>query len=292
MDRNTPVTRLEREFARELEFHGEIKQLLAHDLRSPASTLDLYIHEIKKTLDELEKDYGSLIPEELKERMFRFKGSLKQMMSAGRRVADMTKILDLSNLTPEEVAQESEEFYPAYKIDEVFKVWTHDAVRRGKGLSLEYRNDDKDKKTITNPGAFSTIFSNLLGNSIQYANKYSNIHAKLTLDQGLTFEIENQISSPIDANELNDLLKRGYRKEGVKKEEYVRNEGLGLYFVNKAVRQGFFGDLKIRSDSKKRINPKTEEDYEKAVYSKEYEHNKEQDSPLFYAKVKLPLKIL
>ena len=52
-DRNTPVTRLEIELAKEVEFHDETKRLLAHDLRSPAAALDLYITEARRKLDKL-----------------------------------------------------------------------------------------------------------------------------------------------------------------------------------------------------------------------------------------------
>ena len=288
-DRNTPVTRLEIELAKEVEFHDETKRLLAHDLRSPAAALDLYITEARRKLDELKTNSGSTTTEQkLREYEFIIRDHLSQIISAGRRVVDMTRILDLSNLTPKEISQESEEFSPAYKIDEIFKVWAHDAVRKGKGLSLYYKNEDKSKKVVTNPGAFSSIFSNLLGNAIQYANKQSDIRAKLSLDQDLTFEIENPISSVIDARELNELLKRGYRRDKTKEDQLVRNEGFGLYFVNKVVRQGFLGDLKIRSDHKKRLDSATG-NYEKAVYSSEYDQ--QLDSPLFYARVKLPLKI-
>ncbi len=289
--KNTPVTRLEIQLARELEFHEEIKQILAHDLRSPVNIMANYIGEIRKKLEEVKKTEGNIDAEQkLRGYEMIVRQYFEPIISSGRRVVDTTMILDLSNWTYEELSREAEEISPLGKINEVLDVWMHDAIRKGKGLNLHYRNQDIDKRIIAHLGAFSSIFSNLIGNAIQYANVQSNINARLTLEDNPVFEIENQITGEINTSELNELLKKGYRRERIKIEDaFVRNEGIGLYFVNKVVRQGFLGSLSIRSDYKQRISPILLEEYKVKNYSTNYPELKK--SPFFYARVKLPVVI-
>lgn len=284
--KRTPITRLEKELAKELEFHEEIHELVAHDLRSPCAGLGLRAEEIIKTIDELHSLGSRITQETLAENIQKIRNNLQPIASYIRRITNTASILDLSDLSYDEISRESEEFSPAKEIDIIFKAWLHAAIRESKGLTLDYRTQDVEKRTRKNLGAFSTIFSNLIGNAIQYAPPKSNINAKLTLDDHLLFEVQNQIPNILDTEELNYLLRKGYRKDKSNEEKKLRNEGLGLYFVNKAVRNAFRGKLEIRSDYKKRIGSNQSREYQTQIYSPEF--NVQENYPLFYARVKIP----
>jgi signal transduction histidine kinase len=294
MGKTRKLTKLERELLAEKEFHAEINAVLAHDLRKPVGIIDMYAAEMKKILDEVKNPNCALTREErLAKYEFLARQCLEPILSATRVIVNDTRILDLSGVSAEELAKESQRFKPLSQIKEVFDVFAHDAVRRGKGLCLYYKNEDNEKEIKTNSGAFTTVFSNLLSNAIQYANKSSNIRARVNFkEDNFLFDIENEIPKLIDVEDLRELYKKGYRLHGTEEGSlFTRNEGLGAYFVNKVVRKGFLGHIEVKSDADSRINQIRFKDYQKIEYAPEYLEN-QGDIPLFYSRVVIPIKKL
>jgi signal transduction histidine kinase len=275
------------EWRTEIEFHKAMNNLAAHDLRSPLTNLQLYTEEIEKTLNLARIDV------DVKDRLSRYELMIRNYLapaqSAIRRVSNTAGLLVLNSINQETLSRQANEIFPLEEIISSFDASTHDAIRRNKGLSLHFREEDKSKSYKIHREALGTISNNLVDNAIKHAIPNSNIYSRIAIDKGkLTYEIENEIFDFIDIKELTSLLKKGYRPVSKSSDDLIgKNEGDGMYFINKIVRSGFGGDLIVFSDYDQRIKENKEFQIKNFTDLSYQELNER--VPRFYVKIEIPL---
>lgn len=275
------------EWRRETEFHREMNDLVAHDLRSPIFVLDLYQEALEKTL-KLAKESTS--EEELDNHLFTVRNYSKTAKSATRRILNTARLLDLDDLNQEVLIQNSIEISPLEVMTETLEATAHDAIKAEKGLIFYWKEKDLERKTPMHLGAITTLTTNLIDNAVKYAQKETNIEILSYFDKNnLVIEINNILSIPIQVEELRKLFKKGYRSNNKKQESlFTRNQGFGLYFVEKVVRKGFNGYLIVESDYKNRLHKGRTKSFEETNFT-DSQYNNERKDPKFYTKLVLPL---
>ena len=274
------------ELLREREFHREIEKLLVHDLKSPVAKLNMaeemldnYLGEIRDAKDK----------EERNKKIFEARRFLRVIGSSGRKVSDLAEILKLSDITPETLKKDSQKFNLWERLDETIQSYGHEMIsQRELGLELYFQEDIKDWEVNTNISAIRSIFSNVVGNAIQYAPRESVIKSSIYKNsENLIFELENMVTQPIDIKELKQIFEKGYRLDETQTDINRRNEGLGLYFVEKAIKKGYQGKIEVSSDNSFQIT----EEKTKALSKKSYGINYSpfyETLPSFHMKLSIP----
>lgn len=97
---------------------------------------------------------------------------------------------------------------------------------------------------------FEAIFDNLLGNAIKYATNGGRIDFSiLERDSEYVIHVSNPVEHPPQVESLNRLLEKGYRGDsGFSHKSIGANQGLGLYFVNRIVTEGYGGNVRVWLD--------------------------------------------
>jgi len=278
------------ELLREREFHREIEKLLVHDLKSPVAKLNMagemldnYLGEIRDAKDK----------EERNKKIFEARRFLRVIGSSGRKVSDLAEILKLSDITPEALKKDSKKFNLWERFDETIQSYEHTMIsQRELGLELYFKENIKDLEVNTNISAMRSIFSNVIGNAIQYAPRESLIKSAIyTNSKDLILELENMVTSPINITELKQIFEKGYRLDETQTDINRLNEGLGLYFVEKAIKKGYQGRIDVSSGNSFQITDDKTKDLSKKTYGIIYPPFYE-TLPSFHMKVSIPLDSL
>ena len=289
MERKIKALEEEREeLLREREFHREINGVLAHDLRSPIAVLSMAGYFLR---EELERISSAKTDEERTKAIKSMEDRIETVSSCGMNVSDLAQILNLTEITPEEINERREYFSFLEKIDEVMQAQAYQLSVRNQGISFEYSSEIEDLKLRTNTAIFKSIFSNVVSNAVRYAQTQSQINSIAYQDDGnFIFELENVVREPIDLSELRQIFDKGYRINGKDNSElHKRNEGLGLYFVNKVIRNGFGGNIEVSSDHEFQISKERVIGFESIFYGQKFQ-DFYTPLPSFHAKISIPLE--
>ena len=97
---------------------------------------------------------------------------------------------------------------------------------------------------------FEAIFDNLLGNAIKYATNGGRIDFSILERHGeYVIHVSNPVEHPPQVDSLNRLFEKGYRGDtGFSHKSIGANQGLGLYFVNRIVTEGYGGNVRVWLD--------------------------------------------
>lgn len=237
------------ELLREREFHGETMELAVHDLKSPASFLANSGYLLEDYLKAVE---NVNTPQEKAKAIFNLRRQIRRIESKARRIANSADMLLLSNITPEEINKMRQKFKVFEVVEDSVISYEHEMISdRQLGFDLTYSSSAHSLQLYTNQGVLSSIFANLVGNAVKYAYQASVVKSLLFADKdNLVFELENMVEKMIDDAELTHIFEKGYRiksNSGEVKELSGTNQGLGLYFVNRIVKQGYGGEVRVKS---------------------------------------------
>jgi len=244
------------------------------------------------SLLEMEKDpkKRGQLGKELRDLLFKTRSFSKSVGSSARRAGNLAEIIRLSEVSPEAISNNPHIFKPYEEIKEIIVSSEHTLIRNGLGLRFYYPQTFRDLTFRTNQGAFNSIFGNVVDNAMQYAVTGSVILSRVSTDgETFYFEIENLIAKPINDKELEYLFKKGYRREKLKPGE--RNEGFGLYFVNRAVKRGYEGRIEAHGQGNFRITQERTQELKKDEYGIKRPESYEPLTP-FHARISIPLERL
>lgn len=277
------------ELAAKLAFLRQILGITAHDLRGSTAVLAGIEDRLDKDIIALAKETSQ---ERRMERLYGIRSQINIIGSAGRDAVDHTELLSLEGITPEEIKQNGRKFKVVKSVKNTYKTLRHKLVRRGLSIVLEYPNELQDYEVHTSPSAIKCITANLIRNSIQYATSESVIKSILyTNDSNLIFELENMVTKPIDTELITQIFQRGFRLEATDPTIIIGNEGIGLYWVQEIIKQGYKGNIEVTSDKRFQITEERTRGYEKKVYGTPYIPSYKQ-FPSFHTKVSIPLEAL
>jgi len=150
----------------------------------------------------------------------------------------------------------------------------------------------KKREFYTNITPLRNVIGNLTGNARKYSPENSKIRMRFSLEDNLLcFEIENRILESVLLNneQLTQVFEKGH-SNSQEEQGHGRNKGLGLYMVKNLVEKGYGGTIKVISDHKVRVT-KEKLDSEIKFGNVEYDVGELENTPLFYAKVKIPESI-
>lgn len=272
-------------------FYGkELRRLVVHDLAGPVSNINCS-EELMLALIERIEQSGS---EDRARVIFDLRRLIHTIGNSARAINDLSGILRLEDMTPEDLKKYKEEFSPLEKIRGAIQAYEHQMIsQRQLGVEFEYPSAFLDVAFDSNVSVFSTVISNLLGNAMKYSVRGSVIKVLAEVDSSEFYvEIENMVNKPIDTNVLKRLFERGYRIKGEVECEGSRNEGLGLYLTQRGVRHAYKGSIDISSGNSFQITQKRTKGFRKECYGLVPHNDNVPALPSFNAKVRLPLENL
>ena len=251
------------ELLRQREFKQEIQSCFRHDIKNAVAVFGMCKEIMSPLIDKSEYGEGN----ERTEACYLLRRYLKSFDSAGLKIANLSDVLRLSSLSKEDLKEFSKPFKPVRVIDEVIRSYEHHLIMKNQSGARFYFPRGLEYFSVNaNVSAFTSIFSNMFSNAINYAFIPSVIQARLSVEENnLGIELENMVSKPIDAGEINYLFEKGYRKED-RGEILNKNEGLGLFFAQKAIKNGFGGELYVASGNTFQITSDRIEGFEERNY--------------------------
>ena len=275
----------------ELEYHRDAHDLVAHDLNGPLAFLVNISHLSEPPLKLIEKlSQGN---QEIVQAIFDLRRIITSVENKSGRVTNTANALVLSDISPEELAKVRRKFSPYKTLNSDMASYEHEMLGRKLGFNLAYSQEVKNLKLHTNESALSTVFSNLIGNAVKYAYNASVIKSLVYCEDGkLVFELENMVKKPIDDRGLMYIFEKGHREHLGDLEDQMdigTNQGLGLYFVNRIVRNGFLGDITVKSSNSFYITEARTKGLDQKNYGVNYPPSFKR-FPSFHTRVSIPLE--
>lgn len=267
----------------------EIRKALGHDLITPTAylitasdSLEEQINTLHNSRKEVERNNAHYLAMQ----------TIRGIQSAARKASKLPKLLSLSELTYEEAQKNASYFNPSDEINSIIESQQHRLIKSSLGLNFNFSHELKSKKIWMNQGVFSSILDNLIANAIQYTIPESVIKLFCyETKENFNIELENALKEKINAQIINKLFKKGYRVDRDKKDPNRQNEGFGLYFIEKLVKELYSGNIEVSSEDKFKITETKTKNTENKQYGVIYPPCYT-PLPSFHAKVSIPLELL
>ncbi|QZT36658.1 hypothetical protein K5X82_15610 [Halosquirtibacter xylanolyticus] len=204
----------EQEQARKLK--REITGNLAHELKTPVTTVQGYLETILENQDM-----------DTKQLFFFLDRAFKQTQRLGELISDISL---LSKIEEAEHLYQKEELYPYEIVHRVLHDLDYNIKEKEKEVSLRI---DSEVKFKGNQGLVYAIFRNLVENAIKYGGEKISIQLIKETDDDILFRLYDN-GSGVEESHLARLFERFYRvDEG--RNRRIGGTGLGLAIVKNAV---------------------------------------------------------
>lgn len=275
---------------KQLEFDRELKRRFIHDIKSPVSVISGKGYYLEKELGEL-SELDSLA--ERRKLAFKMRGKLSSIANSARRISNQAEMLHLSGMDYDSLNKNRTAFFPFELLDEILGGYEHSMIVREEpiGVRSYFPEDLRELEVKANKGAFMHVVANLFDNAIQYAYPGSVINMKTGFNEGeFRFELENMVAHPIDSEELRNIFENEYRSNPDEENE-LNNEGIGLFYTQKTIVNGFRGTLKTRSEDSFQITDERTVGLSVKDYGFVPPRNYSQPLPSFYIDVRIPLDL-
>lgn len=180
---------------------------IAHDIRTPATTISGYASVLCKNIKEADLDNCELIAKNLYSESLTLIGLIENVLN-------ITKIQNGLNLTKETVP-----------VDEIIISAVRIVKRKLENYILSMKLDNRMIQVNGDPHLLEQMLINLLENSIKYAPEQSMIEIKTEiLDQSVVISVRDE-GPGIPAGEEEHIFEKFYR---LKRDENKKGTGLGL----------------------------------------------------------------
>ena len=202
---------------------GKLASGILHDISNPLTSLSLNIRSLKNykfsEFSEAKKDIDNLM--DTTKKMQNFINSVQKQIKN---------------------QEEKTNFSPNQEIKETLNLYSYKLKKEKISLEINLKSN---KKLFANSVKFNQIIANLISNSIDAFDK-NNKNNKITIE---TYDKKNIIIIIIKDNG------RGIKQENLNKifedrfttKNQQKGTGIGLYFVDKIIRNDFKGDIKVSS---------------------------------------------
>jgi len=317
--KHTPRTQLEKKLAGEIAFHRAVARWVSHDLKSAIATTEMASEVMKSDIQKISEAQVVLaeaknhLPENLQreitkkisEPLVELYNILRIAQSANRRTMDIAGIFTYSEDVKTHVSSKKQEFGYISKLIELFEFYQHRIAGKTLALRFSYNPEEKQRKITTNPGVFASIIANLVDNAVKYSVKYTTVDVSATSHNNhLVIESENYIPRRMSESDIGFIQGERNMLESDREGFNFASQGLGLYLIGKIVKEGYGGKIRILSETKKRINEKRTQSYERVIYPKgiqpysepgpqnSEDKNSGEEPALFYVGITLPLESL
>jgi signal transduction histidine kinase len=287
----------------ELQLLKLIAQWVAHDLKGATNVLQIASGFMQKDIENIVQAEEILVkmkqvmPEE-SERLREIFGKnladlyqgLTTIQSTGHRIVDIANLFSISEDVATNKGHNKIDFDYNEKLKEIFQTYEHYVIKRG--LDLRFFHKPGEHKIVMNPSVFSSIVANLVTNSGKYGVRNSTIDFMSEEKKGnLELVIENNVGRVIKEDDLDYIMGYGNRLG----EEYDTTEvsqGVGIHLINKIVREGYGGNLRLYSGKRKKVVQDKFKDFNVETFPQDTPVFGKQQKPYFRAKVSLPLRNL
>lgn len=236
--------------ARAVSTLQEMTSFVGHEVRAPLSSIAGFAGIIEMQVRALKQDFAQSLDEKTTQEITDLSENADRIRRGVAKLAQATMLLGTIDVTRETVSENMEGLNPTDMIVEnIGTVFERELAARQLGFCLLSDQALAKRLLVVNRAWFSTIFDNTIGNAIKYALPKTCINAHLTLTPDeLIFSMENAIREPLPADRLNRLLEKGYRAQDGFGTSFIGvNQGLGLYFVNLIVQNGYGGSISVDS---------------------------------------------
>ncbi|MBE7559172.1 HAMP domain-containing histidine kinase [bacterium] len=224
---------------------------VGHEIRSPLSTNYGLLRILDNRLRELRQRQEEGAPEGAQAVLDQCLELVQRAIVASNKLEAALDLLDIYKINPSVVRQEEDPItWGTFLREEVLGQFDIVARRAGLGLVVRIEEELAPRTIFYNRTWLSRIFDNLIGNALKYALPPSTVELWLFEQNGeLMLDVRNVLETPFRSERLDDLLKKGFHSAWRSNVEGMgEGRGLGLYFVNLIVRNGFQGDLRVVSD--------------------------------------------
>ncbi len=224
---------------------------VGHEIRSPLSTNYGLLHILENRLSELRKLEAEGSADGRQPLLDQCLELAQRAIVASNKIDAALDLLDIYKINPAVVRQEENPItWGTFLRDEVFGQFDMVARRAGLQLRVHVEKELAPRTIFYNRTWLSRIFDNVIGNSLKYAVSPSTVELWLFQQNSeLMLDLRNVLDAPFRSERLEDLLKKGFHSAWKSNVEGMgEGRGLGLYFVNLIIRNGFQGDLRVISD--------------------------------------------
>ncbi len=236
----------------------EIGSFVQHELKAPIAVALGFEEVLKGYLEKISELVGK--SGEIKELSGKPFAKMREMLGevefcsdkthrAVRRILHATSLLDALEIDRQQVHARLQPLTVGTLLDELAEFLEEELKDRPLCARIWTEIGMEDLHLNVDPTYFDRIFDNTLGNAVKYSAANSIIEVQFSRREGrLRFVLTNNTHRVFTTDTLNRLYEKGYRfDEGFSRTKIGANQGLGLYFVNKIVRNGYNGDVRVES---------------------------------------------
>lgn len=206
---------------------------VSHELRTPVSNISIYLEMADDSLSEIDA-----IPEKVT-------GFLKILRGETFRLSKLiTDVLDISRME-KEISEFKLQKVDAHKIiEDVFKA--NQLMAESKGLEFSFEPLASFDQIMAEPSQLKQVFTNLVGNAINYTPKGSiKISTLLRGDDEFLFRVQDT-GIGIEREDIEHLFDRFYRGKQVNLSS-IPGTGLGLA-ITKEIIEAHNGTVDLQSE--------------------------------------------
>ena len=220
---------------------------VGHEIRGPLSTN----YGLLKILENRIAACRTGDPDEREAVLSQCEELVQRALVASRKTDSALDLLDIYKINPDLVRQEQDSItWDTFLREEVLGQF--EMIARSVRLRFAVHLDQEleGRNLPYSHTWLSRILDNLLGNAVKYAQPDTTLELWICQRDGdIVLDVRNSVEAPFRSEALEDLLKKGFHSAWKSRVEGMgEGRGLGLYFVNLIVRNGFFGDLRVESD--------------------------------------------
>ncbi|MCA9450505.1 MAG: GHKL domain-containing protein, partial [Candidatus Omnitrophica bacterium] len=271
---------------------GEVSAFVGHEIRSPLASLHSLAFLIQDQVQEMSARDGAS-PEDWEQLLEKMKQS-SALLSKVVRSTYLLGTLDMDEST----FQRDLEWVEMGRslLDSAESVYLYEICR--KNLCVVVRRETRFSHDFVHVHRvwFEAIFDNLLGNAIKYTARGGSIDFSILEDQTeYTIHVSNPVEKPPSPERLNRLFEKGYRglESGFDHRSIGANQGLGLYFVNKIVTEGYGGKVHVWvSRERNRDGTERAGRIETRVFDQTRPDQEEGTAPYFHIGIRIPRNAL
>jgi signal transduction histidine kinase len=228
----------------------DMASFVRHEVRGPLSTNYGLLKIISHHMEQVEKVMPEGVGGEIQEMIRRCCELAKSAQVASEKINLSLDLLEIYNINSQVVKPEKDEIsWEVFLKDEVRGQFEQIAHCAGVNLKMFVQHDILKEPLCFKRVWISRIFDNLVSNAFKYSLQNSSVELWFYRDEGrLVLDLWNRVEYPVSTVSLEIMMEKGATTSNKSRLKGLgEGHGLGLYLVNLIVRNGFGGDLILKS---------------------------------------------
>ncbi|MFW5746227.1 MAG: sensor histidine kinase [Nanoarchaeota archaeon] len=236
------------QFQEQLQLMGEFARLFRHDVGNNLLGSELFADSIRSTCQKLPSNKDTHRIHQLADMIYTELQTTKKLVA----------LVGMMDITPEQAQRHATE---QYVCDAFRSCLAHDIATvwqsRQYDVIFSVPKGTLDCRMRMNETYLTTIVENVIGNALKYTPLGGTIFMYLEHDKkGLHFNLVNTVDRALLPEDLQQVTQRGFRTGSASRSPTVGlDQGLGLYMIDRLIRDGYGGKLEPHSAATYDLTP-------------------------------------